>query len=248
MTRIKPTTQDYSVYTAEDFLVWKTLFERQLPFVKSHASKVYLEALQAIEFNADVIPNFVDTTKLLQKNTGWQMKVVPELVPQKDFFQLLTQKIFPATCWLRTAAELNYIEEPDMFHDVFGHIPLLVNEAYANFIRNFSKLAIKWIDNPNAIALIGRVYWYTVEFGLLRENGSSKIFGAGIISSIEETQNVISEQSVKKPFDVAELLDTEYRIDALQPQYFVMESFEQLCRAIEEIDDQLEKMFAKPDM
>ncbi len=239
MQRNKPTIQDYSTYTTEDFYVWKLLYERQIPHIKEVASKLYLEALDIIGFNADEIPHFEETTKKLQKQTGWKIGVVPELVPQKEFFEMLTNKVFPATCWLRSFEELNYIEEPDMFHDVFGHIPLLVNPAYAQFMQSFGKLAMKWIDDADAIAILARVYWYTIEFGLLNENKNNKIFGAGIISSIGETAHVFSNDSVKTPFNIHEMLATPYRIDTLQPRFFVIESFEQLCSAIPDIDAEL---------
>ena len=244
MQRNKPTEQVYSNYTAEDFNVWRLLYERQLPFVQANASELYLDALDKIGFNADEIPHFEETTKRLQQYTGWQLIVVPELVPQKDFFQMLTNKTFPATCWLRAMEELDYIEEPDMFHDMFGHVPLLVNSAYAEFMQNFGKLAMKWIDTPDAIPILARVYWFTIEFGLLRENGNNKIFGAGIISSIGETAHVYTNESEKVPFNIKQMLTTEYRIDTLQPSYFVIDSFEQLCNAIPQIDKQLEQILS----
>lgn len=240
MQRNKPTVQDYSTYTPEDFYVWRLLYERQLPFVQANASRLYLDALEKIGFSANEIPHFDNTSKRLQQHTGWQLVVVPELVPQKDFFEMLTKKTFPATCWLRTLEELDYIEEPDMFHDVFGHVPLLVNSAYATFMQHFGELAMKWIDMPDAIPVLARVYWFTIEFGLLQESGKNKIFGAGIISSIGETAHVYTNESQKVPFNIREMLTTEYRIDTLQPRYFVIDSFEQLCNAIPQIDQQLE--------
>ncbi len=245
MQRNKPLTQNYNAYTAEDFHVWKSLYERQFPVVKKSASKLYLEALDKIGFTAEKIPDFSETSERLQQYTGWQLSVVPELVPQKDFFQMLTHKVFPATCWLRTLQELYYIEEPDMFHDTFGHIPLLVNPVYAEFIQNFGKLAMKWIDIPEAIVYLGRFYWYTVEFGLLNEDGSHKIFGAGIISSIGETAHVFTNEAVKVPFDIKQMITTDYRIDTLQPTYFVMDSFEQLCSAITDIDNKVTLLLSK---
>ena len=245
MERTKPTAQDYSTYTPEDFHVWKLLYERQLPHVQEAASQLYLEALDIIGFTADEIPHFDTTTERLQQHTGWKVQVVPELVPAKDFFEMLTHKVFPATCWLRTMEELNYIEEPDMFHDVFGHIPLLVNTAYATFIQSFGELAMKWIDDADAIAILARVYWYTIEFGLLNENGNNKIFGAGIISSIGEMAHVFGNDSEKTPFEVHQMLSTPYRIDTLQPRFFVIKSFEQLCNAIPEIDQTLTYLLSK---
>lgn len=241
----KPTVQNYSSYTSEDFQVWELLYNRQIPHVKEAASKLYLEALQKIGFKAEEIPHFEITSKRMQQQTGWRIQVVPELVPQKEFFEMLTGKVFPATCWLRTLEELNYIEEPDMFHDVFGHLPLLMNKAYAEFMQSFGKLAMKWIDDAEAVAILARVYWYTIEFGLLNENGNNKIFGAGIISSIGETEYVLDNDSKKTPFNIQQMLNTPYRIDTLQPLFFVMDSFEQLCSAIPDIDTQLSSIVSK---
>src|SRR5690242_160095 len=134
MERKRPTIQDYNSYTAKDFYVWRLLYERQLPSVQAHASQLYLDALDKIGFNANELPHFEKTTKRLQQHTGWQLKVVPGLVPEQAFFEMLANKVFPATCWLRTLEEMDYIEEPDIFHDVLGHVPLLVNSAYASFM------------------------------------------------------------------------------------------------------------------
>ncbi|HXS35240.1 MAG TPA: phenylalanine 4-monooxygenase [Flavipsychrobacter sp.] len=245
MLRNKPHRQDYNAYTKEDFEVWHLLFERQLQLLKDNASKLYLNALTCIGFNADEIPDFEKTNKRMLEMTGWRLTVVPELVPQKQFFELLAQKIFPATCWLRTMKELDYLEEPDMFHDVFGHAPLLVNCAYASFMEGFGKLAIQWLHNPEAIALLGRIYWFTIEFGLLRERNENKIFGAGIISSIEETKHSMSSKSGKIAFDIEEMLTTDYRTDTLQNNYFVINSFEELCAALPTISLLIKKTFVK---
>lgn len=236
MQRNKPTFQDYSAYTPEDFAVWKLLYNRQMPYVQAHASQLYQDALQHIGFTGTEIPNFEATSAILKKATGWQLTVVPELVPQKEFFEMLTAKVFPATCWLRSMDELDYIEEPDMFHDVFGHVPLLVNTDYAAFMQSFGNIAMRWINNPEAISILARVYWYTIEFGLLREGEEEKIFGAGLISSIGETKYALTDAPRKRPFDVLEMLNSAYRIDVFQEQYFVIDSFEQLRAGAQEID------------
>jgi phenylalanine-4-hydroxylase len=240
----KPTVQDYSAYTSEDFHVWRFLYERQLPFVKANACHLYLDALDKIGFNAAEIPDFNKTTRRLQEYTGWQLAVVPELVPEPAFFEMLANKTFPSTCWLRTLDKMDYIEEPDMFHDVFGHVPLLVNSAYASFIQDFGKLAMKWIDTPEALHILSRVYWFTIEFGLLRENGKNKIFGAGIISSRGEMQNIFKVESPKVPINISEMFTTEHNFGNFQSKYFVIDSFDHLCHAIPEIDKQLEQVLS----
>jgi len=239
MQRKKPIVQDYSSYTAEDFQVWRFLYERQLPFIKANASQLYLDALDKIGFNAEEIPHFEKTNKQLRQLTGWQLTVVPGLVPEAAFFEMLANKTFPAACWLRTLKEMDYIEEPDMFHDVLGHVPLLVNSAYTRFMQDFGKLAMKWIDTPNAIHILAQVYWFTIEFGLLRENGKNKIYGSAIISSLGEMQNVYKEESPKVPFNIREMFITEHNYNSFQSRYFFIDSFDQLCSAIPQIDKQL---------
>lgn len=236
MQRKKPLVQQYDAYTPEDFKVWQLLFERQMQLLQQYASPLYLNCVQQVGFNAREIPHFGKTNEALEKLSGWQLCVVPELVPQKEFFELLSKKIFPATCWLRSMQELDYIEEPDMFHDVFGHVPLLANKAYADFMEEFGKLALKWIDQPDAIALLGRVYWYTIEFGLLSSNDGLHIYGAGILSSVEETKSAVGDGSMKQDFDIAQMLATNYRTDVVQGNYFTIESFEELYAGLYDIE------------
>jgi phenylalanine-4-hydroxylase len=239
MQRTKPLVQNYEQYTTEDFHVWRLLFDRQMITLKDKASPLYLEAVDKIGFNAYEIPDFKKVNIRMQSLTGWCLTTVPGLVPQKDFFELLAQKIFPATCWLRTLAELDYIEEPDMFHDVFGHAPLLVNPEYANFMHAFGKLALKWMHDPKAIELLGRIYWFTIEFGLLNENGKDKAFGAGIISSPGEILHATTDVSGKRPFNIEDISDSTYHTDKLQDTYFVIDSFSQLCNCIEDVEGHL---------
>ncbi len=240
MNRLKPTVQRYDAYTPEDFEVWRTLFNRQLHLLQPSASRLYLEALEKIGFEAGHIPDFGKVNPLMQAATGWQLQVVPDLVPQQDFFRALANQTFTATCWLRTLAQLDYIEEPDMFHDVFGHAPLLVNEDYAAFLEGFSRIALRWLHNERAVALLGRVYWFTIEFGLIREAGQTKVFGAGIMSSPGETRHSLDPAVLRRPFNLADMLQTDYRTDALQEQYFVLESFEQLRLSLATMEAALE--------
>lgn len=149
-------------------------------------------ALQTVNFSADKIPDFSDINGVLETTTSWSLEVVSNISPQKDFFNFLSQKKFTTTCWLRTMEQLDYLEEPDMFHDVFGHVPLLSNLDYVNFFKGVSDIALRNIDNSKAIELLGRIYWFTIEFGLIREDGQLKIYGAGIISSKGETEHCLS--------------------------------------------------------
>lgn len=233
------TEQVYSNYTQEDFDVWKTLYQRQTELLKDTVSSEYLKALDLIGFRAERIPDFEEVAESLKPLTGWSLEVVPNISEQREFFNFLSQKRFTATCWLRSMEQLDYLEEPDMFHDVFGHVPLLSNQHYTDFFEAISFIALEHIDNPKAIELLGRIYWFTIEFGLIRENGELKIYGAGIISSYGETKNCLSESTEKFPFDVSHIFNSEFRTDILQNRYFVIDSYEQLYNSIPEIRKQL---------
>ena len=166
---MRPTQQIYSDYTAEDFLVWQTLFERQMPHLREHVCAAYLKALDRVGFRADRIPDFAEVDRVLAPLTGWGIHVVPCISPAQEFFSFLAERKFTATCWLRTMAQLDYIEEPDMFHDVFAHIPLISDPAYCRFLEGLGALAAKYGSDPEILELIGRFYWFTIEFGLIRE-------------------------------------------------------------------------------
>ena len=237
---MKPTTQIYSNYTEHDFLVWKTLFKRQMEILKPIVSSEYLNALEEVKFTSEKIPDFNEVRELLKPLTGWSLHVVPNISPQKEFFEFLSQKKFTSTCWLRTMEQLDYLEEPDMFHDVFAHVPLLSNHNYVNFFKGISDIALKYIDNEKAIELLGKIYWFTIEFGLIKENDGLKIYGAGIISSMGETKHCLSSIVSHSDFDIHTIFNTEYRTDIIQEKYFVIESFEQLYKSLSEIESVLQ--------
>ncbi|MCF8275543.1 MAG: phenylalanine 4-monooxygenase [Flavobacteriales bacterium] len=235
----RPTAQIYSNYTQEDFEVWRTLYERQTSLLRESASREYLKALDVIGFSPDRIPDFEEIEAALKPLTGWRLTTVPNISEQKDFFTFLSQKQFTATCWLRKMEQLDYLEEPDMFHDVFGHVPLLSNVAYTDFFHAISHIALEYTHDPKAIALLGRIYWFTIEFGLIREANELKIYGAGIMSSYGETKNCLSDSVEKLDFDVERIFNTDFRTDVMQERYFVIDSFEQLYDSIPEIRNQL---------
>jgi phenylalanine-4-hydroxylase len=239
---MRPTKQIYKNYTNEDFKVWKTLFERQMNNLKPVVSEEYLKALNLVKFSEDQIPNFEIVAEILKPITGWSLRVVPCISPQKEFFEYLSKKQFTATCWLRTIEQLDYLEEPDMFHDVFGHVPLLSNKAYCDFFKGISEIALEHIDSPKAIELLGKIYWFTIEFGLIRENNETKIYGAGIISSFGETRHALKHTSAKLSFDVKTIFNTDFRTDILQEKYFVIDSFQQLYNSLDTIKREIERV------
>lgn len=238
---MRPTEQIYKNYTPEDFDVWHTLFTRQKNVLSPWVSNAYLKAVEKVNFTAAKIPDFQEIDNILLPATGWSMIVVPNLCPQKEFFEYLSFKKFTATCWLHSMAQLDYLKEPDMFHDVFGHVPLLSDEAYGRFFLALSQIALEHINNPLAIELLSRIYWFTIEFGLMHENGQLKIYGAGVISSKGEALHAMTENTAKLNFDVGQIIDTPYRTDILQDKYFVIDSFEQLYHSIPQIRTCLEK-------
>ncbi len=237
----RPTEQIYKNYTEHDFLVWETLFNRQMKLLKETASAEYLAAIETVGFRANKIPDFEEVNSVLENITGWNLHVVPCISQQKEFFQLLSQKKFTATCWLRTMEQLDYLEEPDMFHDVFGHVPLLSNHDYTNFFTGISNMALEHIDNPLAVELLGKIYWFTIEFGLIREESKLKIYGAGIMSSFGEVKHCLSDEVTRLDFDVETIFSTNYRNDQMQNLYFVIDSYEQLYNSLPAIKKGLEK-------
>ncbi len=243
--KTRPTTQIYNDYTEQDFLVWKILFNRQMEILKPIVSTDYLTALEKVKFNPEKIPDFSELNTLLDSLTGWRLEVVSNISPQKDFFEFLSMKKFTATCWLRSMEQLDYLEEPDMFHDVFAHVPLLGNQYYVDFFKGISDIALKHIDNPRAIELLGRIYWFTIEFGLIREQDELKIYGAGIISSMGETKQCLSPDVLHLDFDILTVFNTDFRTDILQEKYFIINSFEQLCTSLPEVESCLQTLLEK---
>ncbi len=239
-------TQDYARYTADDQWVWRTLFERQLQLLPAVASRRFLDGLPRVKFQAGRIPAFAATNPLLDRATGWSLVAVPGIVDDRTFFALLAARRFPATTWLRTPAQLDYLEEPDMFHDVFAHVPLLTDPFFAEFLQALGTLALRHLDDPDAVELLSRLYWFTVEFGLITEDGALRIYGAGILSSAGETRFCLGEGPARRPFDVAHILATPYAKDRMQDVYFVIDSYEQLVAAVPALEAELLRRLAAP--
>lgn len=238
--------QPYNQYTSADHAMWRRLFERQMELLPRIASEAYLTGIDKVGFVADHIPNFAkETNPRLRKLTGWEVFVVPGLIPHREFYQHLAHRQFPASTWLRKPEQLDYLEEPDMFHDTFGHVPLLSNQAFCDFMADLSKVALDFIDDEDSLQRLSRLYWYTVEFGMIRENGELKIYGGGIISSPGESKYCLSNGVPKIDFDVTTLLNTPYHIDRYQDHYFVIDSYEQLYGSVSKIAETLEKCIQK---
>jgi phenylalanine-4-hydroxylase len=241
------TTQNMGDLTEEDHAVWKILCSRQSHLSQGKASVAFNEGLRSIGFSQDSIPNFAEMSKKTMPLTGMKIIPVTGLIPTKKFFTMLSDKKFPCTLWIRKRDRLDYIEEPDLFHDVFGHAPILTDRVFADFIQGFAQLALKHVENERAIMLLARIWWFTFEFGLITEmgkegKGEKKIFGGGILSSKSEVEHALSATHKHKPFNVREVMMTAYQIDRFQENYFIIDSFEQLLTSLPEIERQLDDL------
>ena len=228
--------QEYDKYVAEDHEVWSILYSRMMEILPRYSSQAYLEGIQDVGLAGDRIPNFDECNAKLSVKTGWNIYVVPGLIDNKPFFEHLSNREFPSSTWLRKKSQLEYLEEPDMFHDIFGHVPLLANLHFANFLSELAGIALENIENDWAVEILSRLYWYTVEFGLIKEGDGLKVYGAGILSSSGETQySIDSDIPVRMPYDVKKIFQTPYIKDKFQEQYFVIDSYEQLYKSLPEI-------------
>jgi phenylalanine-4-hydroxylase len=232
--------QEYEKYTAEDHQVWSLLYAAQMKNLPKIAAKAYLHGTETVKFVPDCVPRFTVINQELAKLTGWAVYVVPGLIDNKPFFEHLFRREFPATTWLRKMSQLDYIEEPDMFHDVFGHVPLLSEPFFCEYLNGLSAIALEYIDSEVAIELMARIYWYTVEFGLIQEDEMIKIYGAGILSSPGESVFSVSEKATHLDFDVDTILATPYIKDHFQAQYFVIDSYKQLFDSLDKIKQQID--------
>ena len=220
--------QNWKAYTAQEHATWGTLFERQTGILKDRACSEYLAGLKTLGLNAQGVPDFERMNKNLRAATGWEVVAVPGLIPSKPFFTMLANRQFPAGNFIRKPEELDYLEEPDIFHDVFGHVPLLTNPAYASYMQEYGRAGDAAIANKG-VKYLARLNWYTIEFGLIRNGGDVKIYGAGIVSSFGEARYALDDLSSNHlAFNLERVLRTGYYIDDLQATYFVVDSFEKL--------------------
>ena len=220
--------QGWSQYTAEEHAVWKTLFERQSRLLPGRACDAFVQGMRALPIGPEQIPDFERLSETLQARTGWQVVAVPGLVPDEVFFEHLANRRFPAGHFIRKPHELDYLEEPDVFHDVFGHVPMLMNPAIADYIQAYGQGGLR-AKQLGMLEQLARVYWYTVEFGLVRQPEGLRIYGAGIASSYTETQFALDDPAPNRiAFDLERVMRTRYRIDDFQESYFVVDSLDQL--------------------
>ena len=225
--------QPWSDYTATDHGVWATLFERQQKILVGRAGDEFLHQQRAMGMTPDRIPKFDELNTVLRRATGWELVGVEGLLPELTFFDHLANRRFPVTWWIRTPEQLDYLAEPDLFHDLFGHVPLLMNPVFADYMQAYGRGGVKaHAIGPEALVNLTRLYWYTVEFGLIRQPDGLRIYGSGIVSSKGESIHCLESPAPNRiDFDLERIMRTQYRIDTFQKTYFVIDSYEQLMDA-----------------
>jgi phenylalanine-4-hydroxylase len=224
--------QNWEALTAEDHWVWDHLFARQQKMLDGRAVEAFQQGLDVLHLSRPGVPNFDELNEKLGARTGWKVVAVPGLVPDDVFFRHLSERRFPAGNFIRSPQQLDYLEEPDVFHDVFGHVPLLAQPAVADFMQALGRLGLEALERGQ-LRRLARLYWYTVEFGLAREDGALRIYGAGIVSSFGESHySLESEVPHRADFDLPRVLRTRYRTDSFQQAYFIIEHFEDVLKLV----------------
>lgn len=225
--------QPWADYTPGEHAVWDTLFQRQRELLPGRACREFLDGVERFGLGAGGIPKFSELNKVLAKATGWELVGVEGLLPDNVFFDHLAHRRFPVTWWIRKPDQLDYLSEPDLFHDMFGHVPLLLNPVFADYMQAYGRGGMKaFAIGPEALVNLTRLYWYTVEFGLIHTDEGMRIYGAGIVSSKGESIYCLDSPAPNRiGFNLERVMNTRYRIDTYQQTYFVIDSFEQLFAA-----------------
>jgi phenylalanine-4-hydroxylase len=227
--------QPWDSYSDTDHQVWRTLFLRQRELLVGRADREFLDTQDAMGMSEAHIPKFTELNSMLKAKTGWELIGVEGLLPELTFFEHLANRRFPVTWWIRRPEQLDYLSEPDLFHDLFGHVPLLMNPVFADYMQAYGKGGVKAHGiGPEALAQLTRLYWYTVEFGLINTQEGLRIYGAGILSSKGESIYSLDSPACNRiGFELERIMRTRYRIDTYQKTYFVIDSYQQLMRATE---------------
>jgi len=227
-----PVRQNWDSYTDADHEVWRILYARRMKELRSTASNVFLEGAELIGLSETQIPNLADVNARLMARTGWSAVPVGGFLPAPEFFKSLAERRFPTTVTIRSRDSIDYVPEPDIFHDVFGHVPLHSDPAFADFLQRFGQAASR-ARTDDEVVMMARIFWFTVEFGLVDERGSPKIYGSGLISSAGDAANALGPRCERRPFSIEAVTSQPFEIDRLQDVLFVVESFDQLFEAVE---------------
>jgi phenylalanine-4-hydroxylase len=227
--------QNYAAYTEEQHSVWAELVGRMLPELERHAAREYLEGFEIIGLKRDRLPNLAAISARLAPRTGWSSTPVSGFLPAPAFFEMLATRNFPTTTWLRSRDSLEYTPEPDIFHDVFGHVPMHSHKIFADFLEHYGRVCAS-ISDAGVLEKLGRLFWYTVEFGVIRQRDEVKVYGSGLISSHGECLNVIGGHCAIHDFSLDEVLATRVKVDELHKLLFAVSSFDQIYEAMHEAE------------
>ena len=227
--------QRYEDYTVDQHQLWGELVRRRCAQLEPLACDEYWEGFEAIGLGERSVPVLADISLRLQKRTGWSSTAVSGFMPAPAFFEMLALRMFPTTTGLRHREAAEYTPAPDIFHDVFGHVPMHADQGFADFLEYYGNVCAG-IENPNALEKLGRLFWYTVEFGVIRERGQFKVYGSGLISSHQESTNILEGKVEVRPFDLKEVLETPVKVDEVHKRLFAIESFDQMYEAMEQAE------------
>jgi phenylalanine-4-hydroxylase len=225
--------QDWQAYTLEQHATWAELVGRRMQQIEAHACREYVEGFHKIGLRSDTLPNLDEVNKRLQPLTGWRATPVSGFLPPDAFFAMLAARQFPTTTWLRSRTSLDYIPEPDIFHDVFGHVPMHAHPVFADFLQHYGEICAGLADK-DALERMGRLFWFTVEFGVIWQDGSYRLYGSGLISSQGESDYVIEGGPEIRPFNIDQVLNQEFSTSEMQRVLYAVESFEQIYEATHE--------------
>jgi phenylalanine-4-hydroxylase len=232
--------QDWDAYTPEDHAIWTELVSRRMPQLEQHACAEYLDGFQQIGLQVDSLPKLSDVSARLQPRTGWQSRPVSGFLPGDAFFEMLSTKMFPTTTTIRGRDAMEYTPAPDIFHDVFGHVPMHAHPVFADFLEHYGKICAA-LSNPADLERLGRLFWFTVEFGVIRERGEIKVYGSGLISSHGECSHVVARDSRVeiRDFNLDQVLNHPISTSEMQPVLYAVESFEQIYEATRDAHSRL---------
>jgi phenylalanine-4-hydroxylase len=228
--------QNWSDYTEDQHDVWGILYRRRMKQLAKDGSRVFLDGAKVIGLRDDRVPDLVDVNARLNRMTGWNAVPVSGFLPAREFFQCLSVRRFPTTIIVRTREQMDYLPEPDIFHDVFGHVPLHANPAFADFLQRYGKIACAARTEEDVVRMT-RLFWFTVEFGLVREDGQTKVYGSGLISSHGDAANALGPKCERRPFSLDAVFNQPFEIDHLQDVLFEVESFDHLFAAVKEAEE-----------
>jgi len=237
--------QDWDAYSAEQHATWAELVRRRMPELREHACEEYLDGFEYIGMREDSIPNLAEVNRRLEARTGWNATPVSGFMPPGAFFEMLAARRFPTTTWLRDRDSLEYTPEPDIFHDCFGHVPMHAHPVFADFLAQYGKVCARLRDKDD-LERMGRLFWFTVEFGIIRQNGTIKLYGSGLISSNGESNSLV--EKIRNPdgdgpeirdFNLDQVLDQRFLVSEMQKVLYAVESFEQIYEAAHEAESRL---------